>query len=311
MIDTISLLLWWVQIHGTEGSFRVSSVSVCEDSGIMSYSGDEKASFGLACWQGATRGMTAAHRHDDLEFNHADVDLEYVIDGRTQVIPAGTIAVFWAARPHQLVGGEEPGIETWLTLPLHRALAWRLPASFMLRMLGGEVVALPGGPGLGLHEGAPRWSGELQGAGVRRRVAELEIQAFALRVADRADQVRPLGAPSTDGGRGAPRESAAAMAAFLSDRSSDDITVSDVAAHVHLNPQYAMTVFRSALGITIGEYLAQSRVAAAQQLLLTTDTPVPDVGFAAGFRSQSQFYERFGRWCGETPAAYRRRLRSV
>ncbi len=91
--------------------------------------------------------MTAAHRHDDLEFNHADVDLEYVIDGRPHVIAAGTVAVFWAARPHQLVGGPEPGVETWLTVPLGSALAWRLPAGFMRRMLSGEVVGTSVDPG--------------------------------------------------------------------------------------------------------------------------------------------------------------------
>ena len=35
---------------------------------------------------------------------------------------------------------------------------------------------------------------------------------------------------------------------------------------------------------------------------------VPDVGFAAGFRSQSQFYARFRDRCGEPPGADRRRL---
>jgi methylphosphotriester-DNA--protein-cysteine methyltransferase len=43
--------------------------------------------------------------------------------------------------------------------------------------------------------------------------------------------------------------------------------------------------------------------------LLTTDRAVPDVGFAAGFRSQSQFYDRFTRWCGDSPGAYRRRVK--
>lgn len=99
------------------------------------------------------------------------------------------------------------------------------------------------------------------------------------------------------------------MAAFISDHYSDDLAVSDVARHVHLNPQYAMTLFRQALGITIGDYLAHCRVAAAQQLLLESDMAVAEVGYAAGFRSQSQFYDRFSRWCAQSPAAYRRSLR--
>lgn len=276
----------------------------------MSYLTPDQASFGLACWQGATRGMTAAHRHDDLEFNHADVDLEYVIDGRTHIIPAGTVAVFWAARPHQLVGGAVSGVETWLTVPLRQAIAWRLPTAFMGRMLRGEVVAVPAHAAIGLDERAARWSEELTHNDVQRRVAELEIEAFALRVAQELDRAQTLG-DSAPQNRGAPRAAAAAMAAFISEHSAEDISVGTIAAHVHLNPQYAMSIFRAALGITIGDYLAQCRVAAAQQLLLTTDHAVPEVGFAAGFRSQSQFYDRFARWCGETPAAYRRRLQAA
>ena len=283
---------------------------------MISIAEDERSSFGLACRRGPTRGMTAAHRHDDLEFNHADVDLEYVIDGRPHVISAGTIAVFWASRPHQLVGGSAPGVETWLTVPLQQALAWRLPAAFLGRMLAGEVSAVPARPAIDLDELARRWAAELDDEGLARRIAETEIEAFALRVASDAGDVEVRGeasprrvpaAPRV----AAPRVAAEAMAAYVSEHSAADIAVADVADHVHLNPQYAMSVFRGALGITIGDYLAQCRVASAQQLLLTTDLPIPDIGFAAGFRSQSQFYDRFARWCGQSPGAYRRRLRQA
>jgi AraC-like DNA-binding protein len=276
----------------------------------MSTTAVEASSFGLACQRGATRGMSIAHRHDDLEFNHADVDLEYVIDGRSHLIEAGTVAVFWAARPHQLVGGSAPGVETWLTVPLQCALAWRLPAGYLTRMLGGEVAGTPAAPGIRLDRLADRWAAELGGSALERRIAETEIEAFALRVASSVAEFAPQD-PEAPGPADAPRAAAAAMAAFVSENSGADITVADVAAHVHLNPQYAMVVFRRSLGITIGDYLAQCRVAAAQQLLLTTDRSVPDIGFAAGFRSQSQFYDRFTRWCGQSPGVYRRRLTSL
>lgn len=278
-------------------------------SGMMSSAAVRANSFGLACWRGATRGMTIAHRHDDLEFNHADVDLEYVIDGRTHLIEAGTVAVFWAARPHQLVGGATPGTEAWLTVPLQSALAWRLPAGFLTRMLRGEVAGTAAAPAIRLDELAERWASELGGNGLERRIAETEIEAFALRVA-----ASVAAFPASEEARApadASRSSAAAMAAFVSANSTDNIAVADVAAHVHLNAQYAMVLFRRSLGITIGDYLAQCRVATAQQLLLTTDRAVPDVGFAAGFRSQSQFYDRFTRWCGDSPGAYRRRVKNL
>lgn len=275
---------------------------------MMSSAVRNEGSFGLACWTGPTRGMTVAHRHDDLEFNQADVDLEYVIDGRSHVIAAGTVAVFWAARPHQLVGGPTPGVETWLTVPLASALGWRLPPPFMRRMLRGDVAGTAAVSAIDLPERASRWRSELNAPDVRGRIAQIEIEAFALRVASMVSELSlPEGETAPVDG-GAPRAAAAAMAGFVSQHSAEDISVGDVAAHAHLHPQYAMAVFRRSLGVTIGDYLAQCRVAAAQELLLTTDLPVPDVGFAAGFRSQSQYYDRFTRWCGQSPGAYRRRL---
>ena len=276
---------------------------------MMSSGIRDEGSFGLACWTGPTRGMTVAHRHDDLEFNHADVDLEYVIDGRARVIGAGTVAVFWAARPHQLVGASSRGVETWLTVPLGSAVGWRLPAEFMRRMLRGDVAGTAVVPAIDLPLLATRWRSELRSDGIQRRIAETEIEAFALRVAGTVSDLAAARDGRQRAADGRPRAAAEAMAAFLSERFSEDLSVSDVAARVHLHPQYAMALFRRSLGITIGDYLAQRRVAAAQELLLTSDMPVSEVGFACGFRSQSQFYDRFARWCGQAPGAYRRRLR--
>lgn len=260
-------------------------------------------SFGLACWQGDPARMSVAHRHDDVEFNLAPVDLDYLVDGRPIAIPAGRLAVFWAARPHQLVSDANGRAVTWLTVPLDRFLSWGLHGRFVERMLSGEFVAVDAIGPLALDVRAVEWGQGLGGDDDRRRTAVLEIEAFTRRVARAAAaQAEATVAASVI------RPDAAAMAIWISDHAHEDVRVDDVARVVHLHPQHAMSVFRAALGITIGEYLAQCRIARAQQLLLTTAMPVPEVGFAAGFRSQSQFYARFRDRCGEPPAAYRRRL---
>jgi AraC family transcriptional regulator, melibiose operon regulatory protein len=96
------------------------------------------------------------------------------------------------------------------------------------------------------------------------------------------------------------------MAAFLATRFRDPIRVADVAAVAHRHPSSAMESFRAALGVTIGAYLTRCRVAEAQRLLITTDAAVGEVGAAAGFGSQSAFYDAFTRATGRSPAAYRR-----
>lgn len=260
------------------------------------------SSFDLACWHGAVPRMSVAHTHDDLEFNTAPVDLEYLVDGRQVVIPAGALAVFWAARPHQLVrdsGGTELA---WMTVPLAEARGWRLPGAFLSRMFAGEIgVAEAVGP-LALADRVTSWNAELRPAHPLRRAAVSEVQAFVLRAAHAMAPEVP--AARTGGGL---RADVADMAAWIARHSAEDVSIADVAAHVHLHPHHAMAVFRAALGVTIGEYLAQCRVARARELLLTTDAAVPDVAASAGFGSLSQFYSRFRDHTGEAPAAYRRR----
>ncbi|MET2010702.1 helix-turn-helix domain-containing protein [Microbacterium chocolatum] len=262
------------------------------------------ASFGLACWHGAAPRMQIAHSHDDVEINLAPVDLEYLIDGRAAVIPAGTLAVFWAARPHQLVRGTGDLPVTWLTAPLVQVRAWSLPAEFLTRLFAGEIVLVPEAPGMALADGVAHWQDEVRGTGPLHDAAALEIEALVRRVAHAAAGSARAIAPAASG----LRPEVAAMAAWISLHAADDIGVADVAAQAHLHPRYAMEVFRAAMGVTIGEYIAQGRIARAQHLLLSTDASIADIAQRAGFGSSSQFYALFRRRCGTTPAAYRRTL---
>jgi AraC-like DNA-binding protein len=264
---------------------------------------EHAVSFGLACWHGGVDRMAVAHTHDDLELNASDVDLEYLVDGRRVVIPAGSLAVFWAARPHQLVTATDAHEITWLTVPLSQALGWRLPSGFVARMFAGEVAFADAAGPLSLVDRVDHWSRELASASALRDVAALEIRAFLLRAA--AAVAAAPGRPSDDSGL---RPEVARMAAWIADHASDDISVADVAAEGHLHPHYAMAVFRAAMGVTIGDYLAQCRIARAQHLLLTTGMPIAAIAHEAGFGSLSQFYARFRERWGEPPAAYRRRL---
>jgi AraC-like DNA-binding protein len=269
--------------------------------------------FGVDCWRGPVQPMARAHRHDDIEINVADIDLEYLIDGRPHVLSAGAVAMFWAARPHRLLSVAEGGRQAWLTVPLARALSWGVPQEIIGTLLRGAVLFAPrNAAGRDPGDSMARWRDELRSDGATpaapRSIALLEIEAAVLRwvLAAPVAAVPAEEYPSRDrSGR------AGAMIAFVSAHSAEDITAADVAAHVHLHPQYAMGLFRRAAGITMGEYLAQCRVAHAQALLLSTDRSIADIATMAGFGSQSQFYDRFGRLCGQSPAAYRRRLREA
>ncbi|MBE2213332.1 MAG: DNA-3-methyladenine glycosylase 2 family protein [Opitutaceae bacterium] len=64
-------------------------------------------------------------------------------------------------------------------------------------------------------------------------------------------------------------------------------------------------LFRRHYHATPAEALMRARIASARHALLTSDTGVGEIGFAAGFETLSAFHENFRRLTGLTPAAYR------
>lgn len=67
--------------------------------------------------------------------------------------------------------------------------------------------------------------------------------------------------------------------------------------------------FRSATGLSWRSYLLQARLLRAMALLAEPGPSVLAVATDVGFESVSAFTRAFVRCCGETPSAYRRRVR--
>lgn len=92
---------------------------------------------------------------------------------------------------------------------------------------------------------------------------------------------------------------------FISDNFSSDITLEDVADHVHLNPAYFSTVFKQSSGSSFKEYLNMVRIEESKRLLANTDYSIIDIAVATGFEDQSYFSKVFKRYTGLTPKQYR------
>jgi AraC family transcriptional regulator, melibiose operon regulatory protein len=264
-----------------------------------------------ALWlhRGAPPRMDAAHRHDDIELNFVVRGrLEYLFGGRSITVAAGRLAVFWGATPHQLVtdlGTDVDSDVCWLHLPLTDVLGWGLPTELLARLMLDQPVVVDGSGFGDLSAAFDRWAVDLA-AQDSLDIALLEAQALVRRALRAPTVGLNTSAARTDG----LSQSVAAMATYIATRFRDPIRVTDVAEVAHLHPSSAMSAFRSALGVTISQYLTRCRVAEAQRLLITTDGSVGDIAAAAGFGSQSAFYEVFTRATGRAPATYRRAIRS-
>lgn len=268
---------------------------------------DDAPGFGV--WYGQPYASMPFHWHDQIEINYAvGGDLTYLLAGSLARVPSGRLSLFWAGVPHSVVSSTGIKKFYWAYVPLVWVLRLGLPGSFMRRVMGGDMV-VDTDPLEADHEILDRWSAELPHANAGRRhliVREVEtrVMRFALSQADEAEDAH---VPSAEG----PVQKVSEMARFVSDNHSGALQTADVARHVGLHPNYAMTLFRRYYGMTLNTYVARLRVCRAQYLLISTNKDVSRIAYDTGFGSISRFYEAFKKISGHTPAQYRKNPETV
>ncbi len=262
----------------------------------------------LTSWTGTPTLMGRAHQHDDLEVNLVAEggSMLYLFGGSHLEVAPGSTAVFWAAVPHQLVANSATRAH-WVYVPFSSFLGWGLPEDVVSRILSGTPLVSPQSTRLASEEAAfEHWAADLAtGDPERHRIAMLEVEARIRRLA--------LGEHQRDAGHFTGGDPAVrlvlTMVRHIAEHFREPVTVSEVADAARLHPNYAMTQFRKVVRMTIGEYLAQFRLAEARRLLVTTDLRTDEVAAAAGYGSVSRFYAAFAAACGAPPGAFRREHR--
>jgi AraC family transcriptional regulator, melibiose operon regulatory protein len=241
--------------------------------------------------------MSRPHRHNEIELNLIEQGyMTYVFGGQHITFNEGSLALFWAAFPHQVIEVGEPTVAHWLTLPLRQFLAWPLARSFTEAVLNNHVV-VERNDSLRDILLFKQWQHDFKtNSEEQRRIVLLEIEARIRRMALSA---RPDEPKSTSNHR------AEQIAALIASRYTDSLSVTQIAQAVGLHPTYAMTLFREHYNMSILESLTQYRVAHAQRLLVTTDLKMIDIAHDSGFGSLSRFYAAFKDICRQTPAQYR------
>lgn len=92
---------------------------------------------------------------------------------------------------------------------------------------------------------------------------------------------------------------------YMAKNYATNITLQEVADHVHLNASYFSSIFKQYSGVSFREHLNGIRVEEAKHLLLYTDYALLDIAVAVGFEDQSYFSKVFKRYTGLTPKQYR------
>jgi AraC-like DNA-binding protein len=93
---------------------------------------------------------------------------------------------------------------------------------------------------------------------------------------------------------------------FIEAQFRKPISLADVARAVGRNPAYITTTVRRRTGLTIGEWIAERRMAHARKLLQAGPRRnMPDLSLACGYDDPSHFLRSFKRMHGATPAQWR------
>ena len=93
--------------------------------------------------------------------------------------------------------------------------------------------------------------------------------------------------------------------AYIESDISTDLTLKTFAKYLNMNASYLSTLFSKEVGMTLSEYVQNSRIFHAKKLLLGTDLPIKSISEQCGFSDTHYFSRIFRKIEGTSPNTYR------
>ena len=254
--------------------------------------------------------MDDMHWHSHIEINYLiDCSMIYTSAGHQIEVPERRIAVFWAAIPHQVTEVTGDGQIICVYVPVQEFMRWNMPIRFSHEVLHGGFLLNPSQNNNDLIAFERWWDDcQQQNADFRRQALD-EIQMRLRRMALSGWQPGNSTETTVRSSSGIGTRDIVhveTMANFIAEHYHEFIGVNEVAEHVELHPNYAMTLFKRIIGLPISAYITRHRLSHAQAMLLNTDKKILAVAMDCGFGSLSRFYETFRSYLGTTPRQYRK-----
>lgn len=254
--------------------------------------------------------MPSPHMHSQIELNLVlEGEITYRFDVRSVRVPAGHLVLFWGMVPHQVTSAPAGTRFVCLYVPVSVFLGLQEMSRVRIGIFQGAVLSAAR-----VHRFDPelflRWREDLASGDPRRetlvrdeltaRLRRLEIEGWH----DLRAQA-PLAAfdGSPDAERMVPVEK---MTRYIGEHGNGPLGVEQVASASGLHPNYAMQLFKRAVGMTIKQAITRHRLDAAQSMLIASDQSISAIAFACGFSSLSSFYEAFERRFATSPGEFRK-----
>ncbi|TBL78510.1 response regulator transcription factor [Paenibacillus thalictri] len=91
---------------------------------------------------------------------------------------------------------------------------------------------------------------------------------------------------------------------YVENHLDQKITLEEVADHLHLNPSYFSRLYKKETGLTFIEYVIQTKMGKAKELLDHTDKTVEEIAYMLGYDNKSYFIRLFKNEIGLPPREY-------
>ena len=93
---------------------------------------------------------------------------------------------------------------------------------------------------------------------------------------------------------------------YINRNYSKNITLDDICEAAYVSKYYFCRRFKNMMGMTVMEYLSQTRLSAAKTMLTGSDMRIEDIAEHCGFSSVSYFSQMFKKRTGMSATKYRR-----
>ena len=93
---------------------------------------------------------------------------------------------------------------------------------------------------------------------------------------------------------------------FIEENITENITVSDVAKHIHLSPKQLTRIFESALFVSPGSYIKNYKAKYIRNLLMDINLSLSDISEMMGYNDVSAMIRFYKNATGDTPYNFRR-----
>lgn len=85
-----------------------------------------------------------------------------------------------------------------------------------------------------------------------------------------------------------------------------NLSIDSIAAHFFMSPQYIPKLFKKAFGVSITQYISNTRIAAAKTLIKTQDMGIKNIAEAIGYEDANYFSRLFKKKTGMTFTEYKK-----